>query len=336
MCSRETFSSTITRKVEETFNVTFSWTIYFLVDIKVVYIIMFAFISTINLISSTANVHASTDKTKMTLFNVSSEYMNVYVTSINDAVLWNCRTLSDNKNYYKNLYWMVIVVMILVMTGFLAIKLITLITVSNNCGCKCCICLCSTFKHSLTKLWYIAIIAERSAMQQQQCRHMEIYKNLLKKNIPHNVVQKLPNYNNFCRSIIPYILLSSLVTILCLICLSFDLHPLACITKFEEDLVTYDPEVNRVELKFSNHLLILQEVAAFLVIFLLITYTVCVKLFFCCTEKVIEELKDKVKELVDEELNQQPNLETTVQVENYIKDYDSTIYHDYIHLLKLK
>ena len=276
----------------------------------------------------------------------------------------------SSHNYYKSLYWMVIVVMILVMIGFWKIKLITLITVSNNCGCKCCICLCSTFKHSLTKLWYIAIIYKRhnecseqngncqpttgewSAMQPlegsqppegsqlregsrplegswpledsqqldgsqpqegrqpqeegsrpQEGRRMEAYKILLKKDIPNNVVEDLRYYNNFCRSIIPYILLSSLVAILCLICLSFDLHPLACITEFEEDLIAYDPELNRVEIKFSNHLLILQKVAAFLVIFLLITYTACVILFFCCTENVIEELKDKVEKELSQQLN---------------------------------
>ena len=86
MCSRVK-AITKSLRFEETFNVTYSWTIYLLLNIKMVYIITFAFITTINLISSTANLHASTDKTKMTLFNVSSEYMNVYITSINDAAL---------------------------------------------------------------------------------------------------------------------------------------------------------------------------------------------------------------------------------------------------------
>ena len=66
---------------------------YFLVDLKVVYIIAFAFISTVDLISSAANVHTTTDKQKIIIFDVSSEYVNVsgkLHSYINDAILWNC------------------------------------------------------------------------------------------------------------------------------------------------------------------------------------------------------------------------------------------------------
>ena len=83
--------------------------IYFLVDLKVMYIITFGLITIINLISSTANIHAFTDKSSMMLFNVSSKYMNVNVTSINDPIQWNCRQFSEMSDTYKFLYWMVIV-----------------------------------------------------------------------------------------------------------------------------------------------------------------------------------------------------------------------------------
>lgn len=148
------------KKYEESYDDMHQWTIYTLVDLKVVYIITVTYITVVNLISSTAHAHASTDKARVIPFDVSPEYMNVNVTSINDPVLWNCRRLSSNSEYYKFLYWMVIIVMMVVMFGFFSIKFVALITLSSNCGFKCCNCLCSTFKCGLTKLWQIAICKE--------------------------------------------------------------------------------------------------------------------------------------------------------------------------------
>ena len=71
MCSKEKFSQARAKKFEETFDIPHPRTTYLLVDIKVVYIVTFAFITSINLISSTANIHASNDKSNMTLFIVS-------------------------------------------------------------------------------------------------------------------------------------------------------------------------------------------------------------------------------------------------------------------------
>lgn len=160
-------------KKEELFDDRHPWTIYLLVDLKVVFIITFAYITIVNLMSSTANSEAFTDRKSMMLFNVSSKYMNVNVDSINDAVLWNCRRLSSTSNYYMFLYWMVIVSLVVVMGGFFVIKLIALITVSSNLGCKmCCSCQCSTFKHGLTKLWHIAIY-EKMIDQMEKCDEIE-------------------------------------------------------------------------------------------------------------------------------------------------------------------
>ena len=100
------------------FDQNYPWTIYFLIDLKVVYILTYAFISFINLISSTANSEAFNDKNSMMLFNVSSEFMNVNVTSINDAILWSCRSFSDTRGYYRFLYWMLIVSVVVALTGF--------------------------------------------------------------------------------------------------------------------------------------------------------------------------------------------------------------------------
>ena len=139
----------------------YSWTIHLLVDLKIVYIITFAFITIVNLISSTANGEAISDANSMTLFNVtlSPSERNVEVKSIDDAVLWNCRSQSVTSYYYKFLYWMLIIALGASLLGFLVIKLIGLITV--NCTCKTCSCPCVYNDNGLTKLYDIAVLEHR-------------------------------------------------------------------------------------------------------------------------------------------------------------------------------
>ena len=437
----------VRKKFKETFDDTFPWTIYFLVDLKVVYIITFAFISTISLISSAANVHVTTDKQEKILLNVSSEYMNVNVTSINDAVLWNCRRLSVTRDYYKFFYKMVLTAMIMIMIMFLLAKIIGFITVSSHFGCKCCNFRSPTFKHGLTKLWHIAInkkvielitespqatirrnepqqgtsgengpqqatsgenalhqvtierdaqrtvtgenepqqatsgendlhqvthdaqrtvtgenepqqattgendlhqvthdaqrtvtgenepqqttltvepqqtitgenglqqvTAARSSIQQVTTRNddtlmmnnFDYYDELLDDDKELDIaIDKLSCWNNFCRSIIPYLLLILLTAILCLAYLSFDLHPLACIGDPKDELITY--HANRVKLRFSDSLSIFQKVAAILVFILVVTFVICVKLLFVFSDRVLNELQ---KSVPDPRGLQQPN-----------------------------
>ena len=52
---------------------------------------------------------------------------------------------------------MVIIVLIVIMSGLFSIKFISLTVVNSVCEFKCCTNVGSTFKHGLTKLWYIAI-----------------------------------------------------------------------------------------------------------------------------------------------------------------------------------
>ena len=309
----------VQNKFEETFNDKTSWTIYFLIDLKMVYIITFGLITIINLISATATIHASTDKSSTMLFNVSSKYMNVNVTSINDPVLWNCRQFSETSDSYKFLYWMVIMVLIAIMSGLLVIKFVSLIVVNSCCGFKCCIYRSSTFKHGLTKLWHIAIhkklidliMSQKSpaskasaAFSSSQASSLneaktedgllseddiksKSYAEMLKEDIPDDVVKTL-SCKNFCRSIIPYILLFLSVAIMCLAYSSYDLHPLACLVEPDEELITY--EENKVELKFSTSLLLYQKIGGILVFCLGIIFLAFVRLFLYCTEQIVEEL----------------------------------------------
>ena len=435
----------VQKKFEETFNDATSWTIYFLVDLKVVYIITFGLITIINLISSTATIRALTDKSSMTLFNVSSKYMNVNVTSINDAVLWNCRQFSETSDSYKFLYWMVIIVLIMIMSGLFLIKLISLIIVNSCCGFKCCIYRSSAFKHGLTNLWHIAIHrklieliaspssqASRSPSSQasgypstqasgspssqtsiypssqasgspsnqtsgspssqtsiypssqasgspssqtsgspssqafkspssqasgypssqafrypssqpsgspssqafkspssqasgypssQAFRYpssqpsgspssqasgypssqatedgiinkddiiINSYDTLSKKDIPNDIVKTL-SCKNYCRSIIPYILLFLSIAIMCLAYSSYDLHPLACLVEPDEELITY--EESKVELKFSTFLLFYQKIGGILVFCLGIIFFVFVRLFFTVLSRLLKNYR---------------------------------------------
>lgn len=277
-------------------------TIYFLIDVRVVYILTFAYITAVNLISSTASIHASADKSKTTQFDVSSKYMNVNVTSINDAVLWNCRKLSPNSNYYKSLYKTMIITMAVLLAGYFLIKVFALLVISNNFGCKCCkSCRDSSLKHGLTKLWHMAIHqklvdllsrSQKAGTEKYSSNDAVAYDKLLDEKIRSDIAKKVNKWNNCCRLIIPYILLFLLVAILCMAYLSFDLHPLACILEPEEELITY--KENSVELKFSFSLLIFQKVVAIIVFCLAIGFAICLRLFFYFTKEIIDNLKQHV------------------------------------------
>ena len=149
----------------------YSWTIYFLVDLKVVYIITYAYITIVNLISSTANSEATSDANGMMVFNVTSspELRNVSVDSINDGILWNCREQSMTNYYYRFLYWMLIIAMSAALLGYFVVKLMALITVS--CFCTDCSYPFVLNEYGLMKLWQIAVLKqlqELSSQSQQQ------------------------------------------------------------------------------------------------------------------------------------------------------------------------
>ena len=87
---------------------------------------------------------------------------------------------------------------------------------------------------------------------------------------------------------------------MCLAYSSFDLHPLACLVEPDEELITY--EESKVELKFSTFLLFYQKIGGILVFCLGIIFFLFVRLFFYCTEQVVEELQNHVAQEIDVEL----------------------------------
>jgi len=125
-------------------------TIKFLVDVKVVYIFTYIYVSVVNLISTTARTEALDDQDCNRTYNLSPlpEHTDVQVRLIGNAVLWSCRDQSSTQYYYQFLYKMLIIVLAVALIGFLVAKFIALMTV-----------LCNT-KYALNKLWQLAIISE--------------------------------------------------------------------------------------------------------------------------------------------------------------------------------
>ena len=318
--SQSKFSEAVDKAYVKNFDQKYPWTIYLLIDLKVVYILTYAFISFINLISSTANSEAFSDKNSMILFNVSSEYMNVNVTSINDAILWSCRSFSETRGYYKFLYWMLIISVVVALTGFFIITNFTLIFVNGGCECYPYLGFKTAAKHGLTKLWHIAILQqsinpirlEKSAAgdvkpndtnteevddqsacdEKQHQPEIEFYKKLLKEDIHNDIVEKITHsWKNYCRLMLPYITLFLLVVIMYLSFYSYDLHPLACTASSEEFTTIYDYENDRVELEFSHRLLNYQKAAGILVLILSVTYIIVVKSFFYFTQAIVNNMQ---------------------------------------------
>ena len=125
-------------------------TIKFLVDVKVVYIFTYIYVSVVNLISTTARTEALDDEDCNRTYNLSPlpEHTNVQVRLIGNAVLWSCRDESPTQYYYQLLYKMLFIVLAVALIGFFIAKLIALMTV-----------LCNT-RYALNKLWHLAIISE--------------------------------------------------------------------------------------------------------------------------------------------------------------------------------
>ena len=327
----------------------YSWTIYFLVDLKVVYIITYAYITIVNLISSTANSEATSDADKMMLFNVtvSPEHRNVEVDSISDAILWNCRRESETNYYYRFLYWMLIIAMSAALFGFLVTKFIALITVSCNCR--------SFNKCELTKLWHIAILEQlrdrtkpnnhqspqpaRNENPLGQCEEndhdvlqnpfsqgnnhtqpyhsnslkfdLKEYQPLLDEDVTKGTQGGFKSScKNYCRLALPGILLFLSVTIMGLSYLSYDLHPLACIRQSEE-FIKYNATSKRVELEFSDALMDFQKAVAIIVFILSCVFLIFTFGFYFLSNCVINDLKEEAGKRIDE-------------VEKWLKEPDYT------------
>ena len=272
----------ITKHVEKDFDEKHTWTIYFLVDIRIIYIISYAYISVVNLISSTANIEATDDKHTPVYFNISSKQMGP-VTNISDAVLWNCRTHSASSYYYVFLYWMLIVGLISALSGYLLTKFIALVNIA-----------CVSPDRGLTRLWHIAEFQTR-----------------LKTNIPDNEEQPIAElqlttidklrkehwWKYGCRKSVPFFILLLLIAAMVLSYLSYDLHPLACIRGQDDTAIQYFREgqnAGRVEMDLSYELFTFQIIAGIFVAVFAVLILILASCFYCCSYYIVEAMKEYI------------------------------------------
>ena len=177
----------IEKHVDKNFHEKHNWTIYSLFDIKVVYIISTAYISIVNLISSTASIEATDDQNNDVKFQISSDRRG-FVTEISDYVLWNCRPHSISEYYYRFLYWMLIIGLIAGLSGFYIAKVIALINIGIFSP-----------EHGLIRLWHIAVFQKGKGrlLSTDSAKKLEKVPSTAFKNIKNSCANK-------CRTIIPF------------------------------------------------------------------------------------------------------------------------------------
>ena len=268
------------------------WTGYLLVDIKIIFIITYVYISVVNLISTTANNEANRDVQAGTVrFNVTARPgdTDVAVDYIDDSVLWNCREHSLTSDYYVTLYWMLLSVFMGTLVFYAASKFFALWSITSS--------------DSLTDLWHIGVMkhlkksmkkatySSDDAVQLAKC-----YRNLLSKEIPEDVsseVKKLSIVKR--RKSIPYLSLMLLVSVLVFGALSYDLHPLSCINGISEKSINYNNMTQTVELKFAGSVIVYQQVSVFITFLLLIALFVFAGKFYQLTRKLVDIMEAKVE-----------------------------------------
>ena len=273
----------IEKYVDKDFDEKHTWTIYFLVDIKVVYIISYAYISIVNLISSTANIEATDDKHTDVEFQITATQRG-FVTNISDAVLWNCRPHSASNYYYRFLYWMLFIGLISALSGFFLSKLITLVNIGILSP-----------ESSLTRLWHIAVFQShpKNKSQLDDASTKELEK------IPVKVFDEVKHScANIWRTINSFFILFLLVAGMYLAYFSYDLHPLACIRGQEDTTIQYHKEgtkMGRVELNLSYGLRKLQIAAGITIAILAAVILTLASCFYCSSYCVIQQMKKLIK-----------------------------------------
>ena len=262
------------------------WTIFLLVDLRVMFIITYVYVSVVNLISTTANSEASDDIYSTVLFNVTSqpEHTNVSVSFIDDAILWNCRDHSVTKHYYRGLYWM----LISAFSGTILAFIFTKITIV--CGSK----------HGCSYLWRIAIIEylQHKIKLDINKTHVELVKEckkLVNKKDVLDEVDKNPNINQkslkryrFCRVVCLYYSIVVLVAGVVLAFLFYDLHPLACIHGQREQYYDYEKASESVKISFSNGILFTQKAVACILPVLALLFIINAYGFYSCSAHIID------------------------------------------------
>lgn len=267
------------------------WTGYFLIDIKIIFIITYVYISVVNLISTTANNEANQDVQSPVHFNLTSrpEHTDVIVSYIDDAVLWNCREYSLTSSYYVTLYWMLIAVFIATLLFYSVSKCFALWNIASW--------------NSLTDLWYMAIMKQLKATMEKASyssdgavRLAKRYRDLLSKEIPERVYDDMKKLSIVKRrKSTPYWSLIVLVSALAFGALSYDLHPLSCISGIPENSINYDDTTETVELRFPGSMITFRRVGLFITFLSLVALILFAGRFYQVTREIVDIMEVRVE-----------------------------------------
>ena len=320
------------------------WTVYFLIDLRVLFIITYVYISVIYLISTTANSEANADVNSMMLFNVTSQpnHTNVMVSYIDDALLWSCRKDSVTRDYYKYLY-------VMLFSAFMTTLIILTITkmtilLGNSTG--------------MNRLWKITVVqclqeTDGNCGSLTDAELAKVYLDLLKtKSFPSDKVCSIcttytkgtkvlestneePECTNVCictctaklNTVRKINLILSVVLLpitIFLAFMSYDLHALSCTiadpSKLEK-FINYDPSTQTVELKYTDKILVFRNVMGFLILILSLVLLFNAACFYFCNSIIINNMKPHVKVYLNKmaNLNQTQDHEVDAQL-----DYEET------------
>ena len=267
------------------------WTGYFLVDIKIIFIITYVYISVVNLISTTANNEANRDVQGSMRINVTARPgdTDVIVNYIDDSVLWNCREHSLTSDYYVTLYWMLLSVFMGTLVFYATSKLFALWSVTSS--------------DSLTDLWHMGVMKHLKEPMKKATysaddavRLAKCYRNLLSKEVPENVSDEMKKlFIVKRRKSTPYWSLMILVSALMFGALSYDLHPLSCINGIPEESISYNNITQTVELRFSGSVIIYQRVGVFITFVLLVALILFAGQFYQLTKEIVDIMEVKVE-----------------------------------------
>ena len=265
-------SSDEAQKVMKHLDKKYIWSLYLLIDIKVLYILLYLYTSAINLISSTANIEATEDSMSTLEFPITSTNTG-NVTEISDTVLWNCREHSLTAPYYRTLYRLLLYGLSSAMVIFVVIKVLALLYADFVCS------------QGLKRMWHIAKPPNKATWQ--------IFEQAEK--MPDSVSENFKcSCWNFCRILIPVIVLLLGAGGLMFSFLTYDLHLLACIQGIPETSIQYyseGTEMGRVDIDISDELLHLQLIAPIVIAAVLALILFLALAFYCFTKCIIQDIK---------------------------------------------
>ena len=270
------------------------WATYTLIDVKLVFIMAYVYVSVVNLISTTATNEANDDTENSAPVNISARqgHTNVIVTYIDDSILWNCREYSPSDDYYRTLYWMLVSVFSATLAFFCISKIFALYNIGKV--------------ESLSDLWNIAVMqhlkkaTSRINYKSEAVKNFaKLYQGMLDKGMSIKFFNEIKTLANVKRrrvlSFMPTILLSISIPIGAL---SYDLHPLSCIAGVSEDNINYNTVTQTVEMKFSNAIINFQRVAVLCILILIGSVFPIAYVFYRDTRTLVNKMETEVDRII--------------------------------------